>query len=73
MRGQEEIAARTVRITLELSSENGTVHGTLRAGERTRSFRSWLELMSALELATGTGGRLVATGEPRAWIAANRP
>jgi hypothetical protein len=42
-----------MRIVLELSSENGTVTGTLTSGEESRSFWGWLELMSALELATG--------------------
>ena len=42
-----------MRIVLELSSEDGTVTGTLTSGEESRRFWGWLELMSALELATG--------------------
>jgi hypothetical protein len=42
-----------MRIVLELSNENGTVTGTLTTGRESRSFWGWLELMSALELATG--------------------
>lgn len=50
-----EAPAMTRRIVLELSSEGGTVSGTLTTAEESRSFWGWLELMSALELATGAG------------------
>jgi hypothetical protein len=43
-----------MRIVLELSSDHGTVSGTLTTTEESRSFWGWLELMSALELATGS-------------------
>ena len=48
-----EAPAVTRRIVLELSSEGETVSGTLTTAEESRSFWGWLELMSALELATG--------------------
>jgi hypothetical protein len=43
----------TMRIVLELSAESETVSGTLTTDEGSRRFWGWLELMSALELATG--------------------
>lgn len=48
-----EAPAATTRIVLELSSEDGTLSGTLTTAAERRSFWGWLELMSALELATG--------------------
>jgi hypothetical protein len=48
-------APAVMRIVLELSSEDGTVCGTLTTSQQSRSFWGWLELMSALELATGAG------------------
>ena len=61
-----EASAVTRRIVLELSSEGGTVSGTLSTAEESRSFWGWLELMSALELATGAGpGELVPSGTDR--------
>ena len=48
-------ASAAMRIVLELSSEDGTVSGTLTTSQESRSFWGWLELMSALELATGAG------------------
>jgi hypothetical protein len=42
-----------MRIVLELSSEGETVAGRLTTADESRSFWGWLELMSALELATG--------------------
>jgi hypothetical protein len=48
-----EAPAMTTRIVLELSSEDGTLSGTLTTAAESRSFWGWLELMSALELATG--------------------
>ena len=47
--------AVTTRIVLELSSEDGTLSGTLTTPAESRSFWGWLELMSALELAAGAG------------------
>ena len=41
-----------MRVVLELSTENGTVSGTLTTDAGSRRFWGWLELMSALELAT---------------------
>jgi hypothetical protein len=52
-----------MRMVLELSSENGTVSGTLTTGEGSRKFWGWLELMSALELAAGASqGELSGRG-----------
>jgi hypothetical protein len=42
-----------MRIVLELSPESETVSGTLTTDDGSRRFWGWLELMSALELATG--------------------
>lgn len=51
---------------LELSSEGETVSGTLTTAEESRSFWGWLELMSALELASGAGsGEFVPSGTER--------
>lgn len=61
-----EASAITRRIVLELSSEGETVSGTLTIAEESRSFWGWLELMSALELATGAGpGEFVPSGTDR--------
>ena len=61
-----EASAVTRRIVLELSSEGGTVSGTLSTAKESRSFWGWLELMSALELAIGAGpGELVPSGTDR--------
>jgi hypothetical protein len=50
-----------MRIELELFSEDGSVSGALTTQDGTRTFWGWLELMSALELAAGTGpGQKVA-------------
>jgi hypothetical protein len=53
MSEEKNVPGPTMRIVLELSSENGNVSGTLTAAEETRGFWGWLELMSALELAAG--------------------
>jgi hypothetical protein len=50
-------APAAMRIVLELSSEDGTVSGTLTTSHESRSFWGWLELMSALELAAGARPR----------------
>ena len=42
-----------MRIVLELSPESETVCGTLTTDDGSQRFWGWLELMSALELATG--------------------
>jgi hypothetical protein len=52
-----------MRIVLELSREDGTVTGTLTTGRESRSFWGWLELMSALELATGVDPCKVESSE----------
>jgi hypothetical protein len=52
MSDDPEAPAMTTRIVLELSSEDGTPSGTLTTAAESRSFWGWLELMSALELAT---------------------
>jgi hypothetical protein len=55
MNEDREASAVTRRIVLELHSEGGTVSGTLTTAEESRRFWGWLELMSALELATDAG------------------
>ena len=64
-----------MRIVLELSPERETVSGTLTTDDGSQRFWGWLELMSALELATGATtasavrpadqlGRIRNPGEP---------
>jgi len=50
-----------MRIVLELSTESGTVSGTLTTEEGNRRFWGWLELMSALELASGAAAASAVT------------
>jgi hypothetical protein len=66
MSEDREASAATRRIVLELSSEGETVSGTLTTAEESRSFWGWLELMSALELASGAGSaEFVPSGTER--------
>ena len=51
---EDQMPHAEMRIVLELTSEGGTVSGTLTSANGSRSFWGWLELMSALELAAGT-------------------
>jgi hypothetical protein len=49
-----------MRIVLDLSTETENVSGTLTTEDGSRRFWGWLELMSALEKATGAGGASAA-------------
>ena len=43
---------RAQRVSLEIETDPGAIHGTVEAGDGTReSFWGWLELMAALERA----------------------
>jgi hypothetical protein len=64
MREESQEPGPAMRIVLELSSENGTVSGTLATADGSRTFWGWLELMSALELAASANRRIASDGKP---------